>query len=131
MGIETTSGPFRTCGACKSAWPTWDGFVQDPAVRFIGLQSVAVEPDCNLLVFEHGCGSSVSVLARRLRYLLPDAESVVELPILFATGECRGHCHVPSDLETCDAPCGNVRDRSLILLIQCLKQAADDAGGWE
>jgi hypothetical protein len=100
-------------------------------VRFLGLQSVAVEPDCNLLVFEHGCGSSVSVLARRVRHLLPELESDIPLPVLFGTWECRGHCHLPSDLEMCDAPCSNVRDRALILLIDCMKQAADNAEGWE
>jgi hypothetical protein len=129
--MKNTSDPFRICGACKYAWPTWDGFVQDRAVRFLGLQSVAVEPDCNLFVFEHSCGSSVSVLARRLRHLLPETESDGPRPFLFGDRECRGHCQVPSDLEMCDAPCGNVRDRTLILLIQCLKQAADIAEGWE
>jgi len=124
METESAAAPFRVCGACKSAWPTWDGFVQDPSVRLLGLQSLAAEPGSNLLVFEHSCGSSISVLARRLRYLLPELESDAPLAVLFGTGECRGHCRLLKDLEACDAPCGNVRDRALILLIQALKKTA-------
>ena len=121
MGIDSAPRPFQVCGACKRAWPTWDGFVRDPAVHLRGLQSVASHPGGNLLVFEHSCGSSISVLARRLRPLLPEVESDAALPVLFGTGQCRGHCRLLKDLEACDAPCGNVRDRALILLIQCLK----------
>jgi len=127
MGIESASGPFRVCGACKRAWPTWDGFVQDPAVRLRGLQSLAAEPGSNLLVFEHSCGSSISVLARRLRHLLPELESDAPLAVLFGTEQCRGHCRLLKDLEACDAPCGNVRDRALILIIQCLKKTAEQS----
>jgi hypothetical protein len=127
MRIENTSDPFRVCGSCKRAWLTWDGFVQDPAVRLLGLQSLAAKPDCNLLVFEHSCGSSISVLARRLRYLLPEVESDVPLPVLFGTDQCRGHCRSLKDLEACDAPCGNIRDRVLMLLVQCLKKTAQQS----
>jgi len=124
MGVESASGAFQVCGACKHDWPTWDGFVRDPAVRLLGFQCLAAEPGCNLLVFEHSCGSSISVLARRLRHLLPEVESDAPLPVLFGTDRCRIHCRSLQDLEACDAPCGNVRDRALILLIQCLKNTA-------
>ena len=128
MGSECAPGPFQVCGACKRAWTTWDAFVRDPAVRLLGLQSLAAQSGCNLLVFEHSCGSSISVLARRLRYLLPEPESDAPLPVLFGTSECRGHCRFLKDLEACVAPCGNVRDRALILLVQCLKKAAEQSG---
>jgi hypothetical protein len=115
---------FKVCGACKRSWPTWDGFVLDPDVTLLGLQFLADVPEYNLLVFEHGCGSSVSILARRLRHLLPQLESDGPLPVLFGTGECRGHCRLVEDLQSCDAHCANVHDRALILLIQLLKTAA-------
>jgi hypothetical protein len=43
-------------------------------VRLLGFQSVVANPDINLLVFEHSCGSTVSILSRRLRHLLPELE---------------------------------------------------------
>jgi len=114
--------PFQICGACRHAWPSWDNFVLDPAVRVLGLQVVAVKPDLNLLVFEHACGSSISILATRLRHLLPDPHPEnAPSAVLFGTEQCRGHCRRLEDLETCTAPCANARDRALILLIQFLR----------
>jgi len=124
MGVQSVSGPFQLCGACKRTWASWHEFVADPAVRLLGLQSVAAGPDCNLLVFEHRCGSSISLLARRLRHLLPEPESEAPLPLLFGTDQCQGHCLHLEDLEACVARCRNVRDRALISLVQSLKKMA-------
>ena len=44
------------------------------AVRLLGLQAVITNPDFNVLVFEHRCGSSISILTPRLRHLLPEPE---------------------------------------------------------
>jgi hypothetical protein len=117
------AGPFQICGSCKRAWATWDGFVLDPAVRLLGLQSDVALPEFNLLVFEHGCGSSISILARRLRHLLPGSEPGPPDVRLMGTAQCRGHCRYLGDLEACDAPCGNARDRTLILLVQRIAQS--------
>jgi len=78
------------------------------------------------MVFEHNCGSSISLLARRLRHLVPEPESEAPLPLLFGTEQCQGHCRHLEDLEACVAHCRNNRDRALILLVQCLKKAQQD-----
>jgi hypothetical protein len=117
MTVERAAGPFQVCGSCRRAWSTWDRFVLDPAVRLLGLQSEIAHPDFNLLVFEHGCGSSISILSRRLRHLLPEPEPGDPPAMLMGTDQCRGHCLRLGDLEACDAPCSNARDRELILLL--------------
>jgi len=122
MTIECAVGPFQVCGSCRRAWSTWDRFVLDPAVRLLGLQSEITRPDVNLLVFEHGCGSSISILSRRLRHLLPESEPGDPPTSLRGTDQCRGHCLHLEDLEACDAPCNNARDRKLILLVQRMKK---------
>ena len=127
MTMEWAAGPFQVCGSCKRAWATWDSFVLDPAVRLLGLQSELALPDFNLLVFEHGCGSSISVLSRRLRHLLTEPEPGEPAVRLMGTAECRGHCRYLHDLEACDAPCGNARDRKLILLVQRMKRGEDES----
>ncbi len=121
MAIEWATRPFQICGSCRRTWSTWEGFVLDPAVRLLGLQSEITKPDVNLLVFEHGCGSSISILSRRLRHLLPEPEPGDSLGRLLGTDQCRGHCLHLEDLEACDAPCSNARDRKLILLVQRMK----------
>jgi len=96
----------------------------DPAVRLLGLQAVVTNPDVNLLVFEHRCGSSISILSKRLRHLLPEPKPGDPSARLLGTEQCRGHCLRLEDLEACDAPCSNARDRELILIVQRIKKAA-------
>ena len=124
MPIERAVGPFQVCGSCRCAWSTWESFVLDPAVRLLGLQSEITLPDVNMLVFEHGCGSSISILSRRLRHLLPEPEPGNPKVRLLGSDECRGHCLHLVDLEACDAHCSNARDRKLILLVQRMKRGA-------
>ena len=122
MTVECAGNPFQVCGSCRYVWSTWEGFVLDPAVRLLGLQSDVNRPDVNLLVFEHACGSSISILSRRLRHLLPEPAPAAPQIRLLGTDQCRGHCLRLEDLEACDAPCSNARDRNLILLVQGMKQ---------
>jgi hypothetical protein len=127
MSDESVAIPFQVCGACRRPWPAWDDFVRDPAVRLLGLQSSSTAPDFNLLVFEHGCGGSISILCKRLRQLLPKPEPGEPPARLLGTEQCRGHCRLLEDLEACDAPCGSARDRKLILLVQRVKKGVSAA----
>lgn len=88
------------------------------------MQSVATHPQFNLLVFEHKCGSSVSILTRRLHHLLPDHEPGAPSQRLTGTELCSKHCRHIGDLEACDAPCVNARDRRLIKIIQQMRKEA-------
>jgi hypothetical protein len=126
--VECVADPFQTCGSCKRAWPTWESFVLDPAVRLLGLQSETTYPDANLLVFEHRCGGSVSILSRRLRHLLPKPEPGAPRARLLGTDQCRGHCLHLEDLGACDAPCSNARDRELIRLVERMKKGESGLG---
>ncbi len=123
MAPEHPTANFQTCGSCRHAWATWDSFVLDPAVRLLGFQAVVANRDFNVLVFEHSCGSSVSILAPRLRHLLPEPEPGDPPALLLDTEQCRGHCRFLEDLEACDAPCSNARDRELILFVQRMKNS--------
>ena len=101
---------------CRKQWATRQDFISDPELRLLGLQAVPNFPDANLLVFEHECGTSVSVLASRLRDLIPDPEpDDPSLPLLQGTESCRGYCNRLEELEVCDQRCSNARDRRLTL----------------
>jgi hypothetical protein len=102
-------------------WKTWQDFVLDRRLEALGLQVVPGRPDANVLVFSHrGCGSTVSVLASRLRHLLADLPPD-DLPVLRETAACSGHCDHLGDLSLCDNRCANARDRRLALLTQEIK----------
>ena len=119
--MPTQPRAFANCGACYHSWATWGDFVHDPGVRLLGFQGILRHPDSNLLVFEHRCGSTVSVLTSRLHYLLPD-HPAAGWPSLRGPIDCPGHCLSLADLEACDRPCHNARDRDLIKLVQQLKR---------
>jgi hypothetical protein len=125
MTVQSATGHFQTCGACKYVWPTWESFVFDPAVHLLGFQPLVTNPDFNLLVFDHCCGSSISILTPRLRHLLPPPEPGEPSVRIMGTELCQGHCRRLEDLAACDAPCSSARDRKLILLVQRMKNEAE------
>ncbi len=113
---------FKVCGACRQPWATWEEFVGDPGVRLLGLQALPDVPDASVLVFEHRCGSSISVLTRRLLHLLPLPDAAqAEWPSLRGTAECRRHCFSLEDQAPCDRHCRNARDRELLTLVKDLR----------
>jgi hypothetical protein len=122
MTLQRATVPFQICGSCKNVWPTWRSFVLDPAVRLLGLQSDLTHLDINLIVFEHGCGSAISILSKRLHHLLPEPRPADPAVRLLGTEECQGHCLLLGDLEACDAFCSNARDRELIQFIQRMRK---------
>lgn len=113
------NGRFKVCGACRRLWQSWDEFVHDPEVKLLGLQALERAPEASALVFEHRCGSSVSVLTRRLIHLLPDDEGA-DLPSLRGTVECARHCLTMEDRAMCDRPCVHVRDRRLLRMVEAI-----------
>jgi hypothetical protein len=113
---------FKTCGLCKRQWPSWEEFIRDPGIRPIGMQAITSVPDANLFLFEHRCGSTVSIRAKQLRHLVPDPEQGAELPLLFGKELCSGHCRHVEDLEACSQPCVNARDRNLLLFLLDMKR---------
>jgi hypothetical protein len=99
----------------------------DPELRLLGFQALVEAPESNLLVFEHRCGSSVSVLARRLRHLLPQDDPVDGVKVLYGSDACGGFCRTIADLSACDRPCANARDRRLIRLLIDMKVGSSPA----
>lgn len=118
-----TPAPFRLCGSCLREWASWHEFVVDPEIRLLGLQAVPHLPDGNLLVFDHSCGTSISLPVRRVRCHLPDQEEVPPRPIELGLRECRRYCPDLDDLAACDRPCPKARDRGIVQLILRLKRA--------
>jgi hypothetical protein len=121
---EPGTEAFRVCGSCDQVWRGWEDFVRDPGLRLLGLQAIAHLPDANLLVFEHRCGSSVSVLASRFHPFFPDFQDASDRCSLRGGDQCSGHCFCLEDLQQCDRPCINARDRRLILRLLEIKRLA-------
>jgi hypothetical protein len=111
---------FKVCGSCRRTWSTWEEFVTDPEVRLLGLQSRASLPDATVLVFEHFCGSSVSILTKRLHHLVPHHPGA-KWPSLRDTDECPGLCLDLSERGRCVAPCRHALDREILAIAVALQ----------
>ena len=121
---QTGREPFRVCGSCGQVWRGWEDFVLDPGVRLLGLQAIDHLPNANLLVFEHRCGSSVSVLASRFHRVFPDLQDHSGRSSLRGSDQCSGHCFRLEDLQQCDRSCVNARDRRLVRHLLEMKRPA-------
>ena len=121
----TTPAPFRHCGSCLREWASWHDFVVDPEIRLLGLQAVPNLPDGNLLVFDHACGTSISLPVRRVRRHLPVQEEEEPPPVTLGLQECRRHCPDLDDLVVCERPCPKARDRRIVQRILRLKERAE------
>ena len=102
---------------CNRAWSGPEELLPDPELRLLGLQVYERSPDLNLLMFEHRCGSTVSVLARRLRHLVPDGGGAADGEVLYGGETCLGYCRTLEDLHVCERPCVNARDRRIVRLL--------------
>lgn len=113
---------FRTCGSCSRRWSSMAEFLDDRELSVVGLQVAGHMPEVNLMIFQHACGSTVSVLTARLRSLLPPPPNPATAD-LYGTERCRDHCLRLADWEACDLPCINAGDRRLLQAI--LRRKAD------
>ncbi len=98
--------PFQKCGSCSKSWKLWSDFVLDPGIRLLGFQAIAEFPDANLIVFEHRCGSTISILAKRLRPMFPEIQSEPAVSqVLYDSEACNQYCRHIENIELCDRPC--------------------------
>ena len=119
------NAPFQKCGSCGRTWEHWRDFILDPGVRLLGFQAVFSLPDANLIVFEHRCGSTISVLSKRLRPFFPGIENEKPLPALFDSEVCNQYCRHVENLQICDRPCANARDRRMIHILLKMKRGEE------
>ncbi len=120
---STSSAPFQKCGSCSSTWNLWTDFILDPGIRLLGFQAISELPDANLIVFEHRCGSTISILAKRLRPLFPEIANATSISqVLYDSDACNHYCRHVENIEVCDRPCANARDRRMIHLLIKMKR---------
>jgi hypothetical protein len=120
----TAPAPFRLCGSCRRQWASWNDFVIDPELRLLGLQAVPSLPDGNLLVFDHCCGTSISLLVSCVRPYLADLGEEAPTAVRVGLEECRRNCPELEELAACARPCVQARDRRVVQAILQLKQGA-------
>ncbi|MBW2527864.1 MAG: hypothetical protein JRI23_27025 [Deltaproteobacteria bacterium] len=68
---ETEREPsFKTCSSCGHRWPTRQSFLDDPEIVMIGYQSFMPDPELGMFMFNHACGTTLTLQAIQLADLV-------------------------------------------------------------
>ena len=106
---------FKICPSCQLRWTTRDMFLQDPELEIIGYQANFGDLEMGLFLFNHCCGTTLSIWAK-------DFIDLYHGPLFKkrATGseECRGLCLDKDDLHSCPVHCECAYVREVVTLIK-------------
>jgi hypothetical protein len=67
MTASTLTRPFKLCPMCRLVWSTREDFLKDSDLRYIGHQIGAETGDPGLRMFNHSCGTTLAIEAKRIR----------------------------------------------------------------
>ncbi len=113
------SEPFKYCSICNKIWMTRDEFVHDPEVSLLGYQPNFVVVSRGLFLFNHDCGSTMSL---NVGTFADYYHGPVFSRSLFGSSDCQGLCLHRNDLRPCPQECECAYVRSILERIRELKE---------
>ena len=106
---------FKKCSVCKKVWVTRDDFLYDTEVSIVGYQVHFDELTEGLFLFNHSCGSTISLMAGAFRDLYDGPMFQARMT---GSDDCPGYCISKSELRPCPAKCECAYVREIIQLIK-------------
>ncbi len=108
---------FKVCPGCRHTWGTRQAFLEDRAIRPIGIQNMLGRVETGFLLFNHlDCQST---LALPVGPFLDYSHGPRLEQDAFGMPGCRGYCMTPSSRELCDVVCTR---RTLMDVLHILKE---------
>jgi hypothetical protein len=106
---------FKNCTACRFEWMDRDSFLSDPDLKIIGYQVDFYGDRESLCLFNHNCGTTLSIQESKLGDLYngPKYKN-----ILSNNEECPGHCLDVNNLNPCGLDCKFAYGRELVQIIK-------------
>ena len=106
---------FKSCNVCDFIWKDRDSFLSDPNTEIIGYQVSYDEEHNGFFMFNHNCGTSLSIPVDMFGDLYhgPKYKN-----ILLNTEQCPEYCLDENDLNPCGEDCKFSFARELIQLIK-------------
>jgi hypothetical protein len=106
---------FKTCSSCYYPWVTRTDFLTDNDITLVGYQANFDELAAGLFLFNHGCGTTVSLP-------VSDFKNLYKGPVfrerLTGTDECPGYCLRKNKLDLCPAKCACAFVREIMQVIR-------------
>jgi len=115
MNTDIENMPFKTCHVCNKAWTNRNEFLDDGDITIIGYQVHFKELTEGLFLFNHFCGSTISVRAGLFKDLYSGPMFEERLT---GTDECSGYCLVEHELRPCPAKCDCAYAREIVQIIK-------------
>ena len=110
---------FKICKKCEHTWATRKKFLEDVNIELVGYQVHFQELTLGLFLFNHDCGTTLSVYANQF-------VDLYEGPIFSkrATGskECPGYCLEKGNLSPCSVECECSYIREILQHIKTYKE---------
>ncbi len=96
------SDAFKKCSNCGVEWQTREDFIHDEEVILLGYQPNFVMLSKGLFLFNHKCGSTISV---RVHFFADLYQGPMFDNSLTGSSECLGYCLHQNELRPCLAEC--------------------------
>jgi len=105
---------FKICPQCGFVWTRRTSFLSDPALQLVGYQVHFKELSAGLFLFNHACGTTLSVRAKEFQEFYGGPMFTERLT---GTEECQGSCLHEDDLRLCPAKCECAYVREVLQVI--------------
>ena len=117
---------FKSCKICHHVWPDQESFLSDPDVTLVGYQVNFVSLEEGLFLFNHSCGTTMSLWASEFMNL---SDGPIAAERLTDSEHCLGRCPNKEDLEPCDGRCECPRANEGPIAIEKGQYSGRAAGG--
>jgi hypothetical protein len=113
--MSTEADSFKCCSLCGHCWASRARFLDDPSISIVGYQAYTEEVSRGILLFNHGCGTTLALGVTEFQDLY---DGVIYSERLAGTPRCPQRCFNAKDLEPCPNPCAGAWVRELIQRIK-------------
>lgn len=111
---SAAENPFKQCPNCAQTWQNREEMLADPQVFIIGYQAHFQELEIGLFLFNHSCGTTFSIEARRFIDLY---NGPVFKERKTGSPDCMGYCLKRDCLQPCPAKCECAYVRELVQIV--------------
>jgi hypothetical protein len=106
---------FKECLPCGNKWVARDDFLEDSSIEIIGYQVNFDNLATGTFLFNHSCGSKLSLSVRYFNGLY---EGPIFENRVTGNDDCPGYCLYQDQLDKCSARCECAYVRNIIDIIK-------------
>lgn len=116
---------FKECPSCRRKWSKYADFLADPAIHLIGYQVFFEDQSGGLFLFNHSCGTTLSIEVDSLQHL---HDGPLYTENIIGSARCPGLC-LARDVNTpCPEKCECASVRAILQRIRKWRKREEGNG---